>query len=170
MAGETQGDPMGNELLRALRRILRRVTLHSRQLSRDTGLTLPQVLCLRALGDAPGGRTTQVDLSRAVQLSSPTVTGIVDRLEHAGLVQRERSITDRRKIYVSLSARGRERLDGLPVPLQARFLERLGELSAAEQGELLRSLNRIVELMEAEAIDASPILVSDAEVKPDEDP
>ncbi len=161
-----EADRLGNEVLRALRRILRRVTLHSRQLSKDAGLTLPQVLCLRALGELPGARASLVDVSRAVQLTAPTVTGIIDRLEQGGLVQRERSTTDRRKIYVSLTERGRARLSGLPVPLQARFLARLGELSPAEQADLLRGLNRIVELMEAESIDASPILLSDAEVKP----
>jgi DNA-binding MarR family transcriptional regulator len=157
---------IGDEILRALRRILRRVTLHSRQLSRETGLTVPQVLCLRALADAPDACATQVDLSRALQLTSPTVVGIVDRLEHAGLVRRERGTTDRRKVYVSLTGSGHSRLASLPAPLQERFLERLMELPAAEQDELLRNLNRIVELMEAESIEASPILVSDADVKP----
>jgi len=102
---------IGDEILKALRRILRRVALHSRQLLKETGLTVPQVLCLRALGEMEGQRATQVALSRALQLTQPTVTGIIDRLERAGLVKRKRSTSDRRKIVVSLTQCGRSCTD-----------------------------------------------------------
>lgn len=158
-------DPLGDEILKALRRILRRVALHSRQLLKETGLTLPQVLCLRALGEMQGGQSTQAELSRALQLTQPTVTGIIDRLERAGLVKRERSLTDRRKISVSLTGAGSERLPSLPTPLQEEFMTRLMRLSSAERADLLQSLTRVVELMEAQAVDAAPMLLPDAEMK-----
>lgn len=158
-------DPLGDEILKALRRILRRVALHSRQLLKETGLTLPQVLCLRALGEMDGGQATQVELSRALQLSQPTVTGIIDRLERAALVKRERSTEDRRKIAVSLTDTGRDRLTSLPTPLQEEFIARLMQLSSTERAALLQSLTRVVELMEAQAVDAAPMLLPDAEMK-----
>lgn len=161
-----ESDDVGDEILRALRRILRRVTLHSRQIYRETKLTLPQVLTVRAVGEAPEGRATQVQLSRALGLTQPTVTGIVDRLERAGLVKRERSTVDRRKIDVSLTEAGRVRLQSLPTPLQEEFIARLMQLSIEERAGLLQSLNRVVALMEAEQIDAAPMLLPDAEVKP----
>ena len=158
-------DPIGDEILKALRRILRRVALHSRQLLKETGLTLPQLLCLRALGEMDGGETTQVELSRILQLSQPTVTGIIDRLERAGLVKRERSTADRRKVGVSLTESGRVRQRSLPTPLQEQFIARLMQLSRDERESLLQSLTRVVELMEAQAVDAAPILLPDAEMK-----
>lgn len=158
-------DPLGDEILKALRRILRRVALHSRQLLKETGLTLPQVLTLRALGEMDGGKTTQAELSRALQLTQPTVTGIIDRLERAGLVKRERSLTDRRKVAVSLTETGRGRLQSLPTPLQEEFVARLMQLSTSERAALHQSLTRVVELMEAQAVDAAPMLLPDAEVK-----
>jgi DNA-binding MarR family transcriptional regulator len=161
-----EADAVGDEILRALRRILRRVTLHSRQMLRDTGLSLPQVLALRAIGEMQGGHATQVALSRTLQLTQPTVTGILDRLERAGLVRRERSTSDRRKIGISLTDTGRARLSSLPTPLQEQFMLRLMQLSVEERTTLLQSLNRVVALMEAEAIDAAPILLPDADVKP----
>jgi DNA-binding MarR family transcriptional regulator len=160
-------DALGDEILRALRRILRRVALHSRQLLKETGLTLPQLLCLRALNDREGGQATQVELSRALQLSQPTVTGIIDRLERSGFVQRERSRLDRRKITVSLTDEGRTRVQSLPTPLQEEFTARLMRLSTNERASLLQSLTTIVELMEAQAVDAAPLLLPDAEVKAD---
>jgi DNA-binding MarR family transcriptional regulator len=161
-----EADALGDEILRSLRRILRRVTLHSRQIHRETKLTLPQVLTLRALGEMQGGRASQVELSRALGLSQPTVTGIIDRLERAGLAKRERSTLDRRKIDVSLSDTGRARLKSLPTPMQEQFIARMMELSMEERATLLQSLNRVVTLMEAESIDAAPLLLPDAEIKP----
>jgi DNA-binding MarR family transcriptional regulator len=160
-----EADATGDEILKALRRILRRVTMHSRQMQRETGLTLPQVLAMRLLGDMAGGQASQVELSRALQLSQPTVTGIIDRLERAGLVKRDRSTSDRRKIGVSLTGAGRARPEASPTPLQEQFMTRLMQLSVVERAALLESLNRVVTLMEAETIDAAPILLSDAEVK-----
>jgi DNA-binding MarR family transcriptional regulator len=164
-----EADSVGDEILKALRRILRRVALHSRQLLKETGLTLPQVLCLRALGECPGGQATQVELSRSLQLAQPTVTGIIDRLERAGLVKRERSTADRRKIAVSLTESGHSRLGSLPTPLQEEFIERLMQLSSTERTSLLQSLTRVVELMEAQAVDAAPMLLPGAEMKLDTD-
>lgn len=161
-----EADSVGDEILRALRRILRRVTLHSRQIHRETKLTLPQVLTLRALGEMQSGRTTQVGLSRALGLSQPTITGIVDRLERSGLVKRERSTSDRRKVEVSLTDAGRARLESLPTPMQEQFIARMMELSIEERAALLQSLNRVVTLMEADTIDAAPMLLPDAEIKP----
>lgn len=160
-----EADEVSDEILRALRRILRRVTLHSRQMLRDTGLTLPQLLTMRVLSDHAGGEASQVEISRALQLTQPTVTGIIDRLERAGLVARKRSTSDRRKIAVSLTDAGRARSKALPTPLQEQFMSRLMQLSAGERSALLASLNRVVALMEAESIDAAPILVPDADVK-----
>jgi DNA-binding MarR family transcriptional regulator len=78
----------------------------------------------------------------------PTVTGIIDRLERAGLVKRERSTADRRTLTVSLTAAGRDRSTSLPTPLQEEFLARLTQLStAAERIVLLQSLARCLAVL-----------------------
>jgi DNA-binding MarR family transcriptional regulator len=169
-AGYTAGvseetDAEAAEIVRALRRIIRRVSLHSKRLSKEAGLTLPQIVCLRALGDAGRTGLTVADISSRIQLSSPTVSGILDRLERAGLIARERQAADRRKVSVYLTDSGRNRISSLPPPLQEKFLERLAGLSADERRRLHESLQMIVELMEASELDASPILVPDEVVR-----
>src|SRR6478735_12137362 len=52
------------------------------------GLTLPQAAIMWNLG-ASGGRATMSDLAELTHQSGATVTGIVDRLTDAGLVERE---------------------------------------------------------------------------------
>ncbi|MGD8192328.1 MarR family winged helix-turn-helix transcriptional regulator [Brevibacillus ginsengisoli] len=75
-----------------------------------SGITRPQILVLEQIKVAP---KTIGDISRAMDLSYSTVSGIVDRLERDGLVQRNRDEKDRRVVWVSC-------IDNLP-----KFEERL---------------------------------------------
>lgn len=152
--------PSADEILRSIRRILQGITIHSKKLYRETGMTLPQLLCLRGIAGADRPEFTAAEVSRKVRLSPGTVTGIIDRLEHKGLVRRERRSQDRRKICLTLTAGGQEKLDSLHTSVQERFVQRLMDLSDEERIVIQRSLRRVVEMLDAEQIDASPILVS----------
>jgi DNA-binding MarR family transcriptional regulator len=162
---QSDDDTVGFEVLRALRRILRRVSLHSRELARHTGLTLPQLISLKAIAESSDDEVTIGSVSSRVSLSSATVSRIVDRLVSKDLVERYRSDADRRKVLLRLTDDGAERYRTLPAPLDERFLERLKEISERERLSLLAALDRIVQLMDAEAEDAAPILVEGVEVE-----
>lgn len=126
------------------------------------------MLCLKAVAESTSGdETTVAMIAKAVQLSAPTVSRILDRLEKSGYVVRERSASDRRKVYVRLTEQGMTRLDSLPQPLHEQFLQRLDALDPVERLGLLRALERIVELMDAKDIDASPVLTPELEVGPE---
>ncbi|MCA9246152.1 MAG: MarR family transcriptional regulator [Planctomycetales bacterium] len=162
-------DEVAFEILRSIRKILRRTSQYSRQISRQAGMSVPQLLCLKAISDAADvDELTAAMLAKRVQLSSPTVTRIIDRLEVAGYVQRERRSADRRKICLSLTELGRQRLERLPVPLDEQFLQRLRTLEPAARNGLLRSLEQIVEMMDAQQLDAAPVLTTELEMKPSE--
>lgn len=151
---------LDHEVLRALRRIFHAVDGHSRRLARIHGLTEPQAICLNAVNRA--GELNPGQLARTVSLSPPTVTGILDRLERRGLIRRERAARDKRQVVVCLTDDGRKLLGNSPPPLQERFTQRLTELSASRQRQIARSLNEVVRLMEAEHIDAAPLLARGA--------
>lgn len=157
--------PETEAVLRALRRILRRVSLHSRQLVRSGGLTVPQALVLRAAtGGGPTGLTV-AQISAQVRLSPPTVTGILDRLERQGFILRERGIRDRRHVFIVPTESGKEQLAHVPQPLHESFIHRFEGLPEQERAQLLQSVERIVELMEADQLDASPMLTAEPEMK-----
>lgn len=153
-----QNDVISYEILKAIRRIIRRISDHSRSLSRDVGLTVPQLLCLKTIGESTEDEVTLVNVSGRVRLSPATVSGIVDRLERDGLVLRERRSKDRRKVCLSLTAEGRTRFESMPTPLQESFVHRLMSLDESERRGLLQSLEQVVDLMEAQDLDVSPIL------------
>ena len=156
-----------HDVLRTIRQIVRKVSDHSKTMYREVGLTVPQLMCLKAIGDLEeeSDEVTVVMVARQLDLSPATVSRIVDRLTRAGLVVRERRAKDRRKVCLSLTASGLERYQTLPVPLQELFVERLTALPENERTNLLASLRRIAELMEATHIDAAPMLTPEVDVK-----
>lgn len=141
-----------------MRRIIRATDLHSRQLLRDFGISGPQLLVLREI--AARGELSSTALARAVSLSLPTTTGIVARLESRDLVARRPNSSDRRQVVVSLTKAGRRVLDAAPPPLQKSFTEQLGALPEWEQTQILYVLQRVVAMMEAETLTASPVLTT----------
>lgn len=145
-------------ILRALRRIIRAVDLYSRQLSIRHSLTGPQLVCMRELIKA--GPMTPGGLARAVSLSPATISGILDRLEGRGYVTRQRRPQDKRQVLVSLTESGRALVERTPLPLHERFTQRLAELPAENQAEIDRVLQQIVGMLEAEELDAAPLLAS----------
>ena len=152
-----------DEILIALRRIMRATDLQSQQLSRQSGLTVPQLLVMQAI--AKEGSPSTSTLARHIVVSHATVTRIIDRLERDGVVKREKSSKDKRVVNVSLTDSGKSKLDAAPEPLQAEFLRRYRELESWEQQMLKSSLLRIATMMDAEDLDAAPILQTGAIVE-----
>ncbi|CAA0120823.1 HTH-type transcriptional regulator MgrA [BD1-7 clade bacterium] len=145
-----------DDVLIALRRVIRATDLHSKHLAKTTGLTAPQILLLQAVRDK--GQVTIGELAADVSLSQATVTTIFDRLEKRGFVFRERSTEDRRKVHAYLTDEGVEVLKTAPTPLQEQFSRQFNDLQEWEQTMIIASLQRVAHMMDAEHIDASPVL------------
>lgn len=137
---------LGYRALSSIRQIIHHVSSHSRRMSRESGLTVPQLLCLRAIHVSPTAPSVAA-VADAVHISRPTVSGVVDRLVRAEFVQRARSSTDRRHVQLSLTDAGRLKLADAPKPLQDRFLTLLARLDEVEQERLLSALEQLVGLM-----------------------
>lgn len=145
-----------DDILIALRRIIRAVDLHSKKLVKETGLTAPQLVVLQTL--LRTGPLKPSTLSRDISLSQPTVTAILDRLEKADLVRRVRSQIDRRAVLAELTEKGRASAMSAPELLQSGFLNAFRELPGWEQHMLIAALQRVSDLMDADSLDASPFL------------
>lgn len=104
------------------------------------GLTPSTYNVLRILrGSGPGGRQASgIGCDMVVRV--PDVTRLVDRLEQRGLVERERSTTDRRVVVVRISKKGLALLKKLDRPVLEVHKAQLGHLSAAE----LKTLNGLL--------------------------
>lgn len=145
-----------DEVLVALRRVIRATDLHSKHLAKTTGLTAPQILLLQTVRDK--GEVTIGEIANEMSLSQATVTTILDRLEKRGLVFRERSKEDKRKVHAYLTDAAAETLRDAPVPLQDQFTRQFGDLQEWEQTMIISALQRVAQMMDAQHIDASPVL------------
>lgn len=144
------------ELLIALRKVIRAIDLRSKQLSREVGLTGPQLLVMRNIGKQPGIMVRQI--ADNINLSPATVTSILDRLEARKIAHRIRSTEDKRKVGVFLTEVGQQALAEAPLPFQEHFTNRFRQLEDWEQSQMVATLQRIASMMDATEIDASPVL------------
>jgi DNA-binding MarR family transcriptional regulator len=151
-------EPRITSALIAIRRIVRAAEFAARDLSRSAGLTASQMVVLQIIaqrGEAGAGAGA---IAKAAKLSQATVTALLDRLEERGLVVRQRAEEDRRRVVVGLTDAGRETLSTVPDMLQNRFAAGFARLEDWEQAGVVSALERVALLLNAESIDASPIL------------
>ena len=144
------------ELLISLRKVIRAIDLHSKHLSKTSGLTSPQLLIMLEIEKVSGVNSSQV--AKNVNLSAATVTNILDRLENKTLISRVRDIQDKRKIGLYLTEKGKALLLNAPQALQAHFIENFTNLAEWEQSQLLSSIERLADMMDANELDAAPLL------------
>jgi len=124
--------------LAAFRHGLREFLRFSEDAAERVGLSAQHyqaMLILRATPD--GSRTTINELARQLLIKHNSAVGLVDRLTKQGLVRRAPSSTDRRKVELMLSARGRLVLAKL-AEVHRRELERIGPELKRLIGEVLR--------------------------------
>ncbi len=145
-----------DEVLVALRRVIRATDLYSKHLSKTTGLTAPQILLLKTIRDK--GEVTIGEISNEMSLSQATVTTIIDRLEKKNLVFRERSKEDKRKVHAYLTNEANEILTHAPTPLQEHFSKQFNNLHDWEKTMIISSLQRVAQMMDAQHLDAAPLL------------
>jgi DNA-binding MarR family transcriptional regulator len=145
-----------DELLVSLRKVIRAIDLHSKQLNKTSGLTGPQLLIMQEVAKTDG--ITASRIAQNVNLSPATVTNILDRIESRDLVIRVRSQMDKRRVSLHLTEQGQALLNKAPQPLQEHFIENFSALEEWEQSLLLSSMQRVAAMMDADKIDASPLL------------
>ncbi len=146
-------------VLSTLRKIIRAIDIHSRQLSKQYGLTGPQLVVISEIGQS--GQMTIGELARRVSLSQATVTTILDRLENKELATRVRGSEDKRRVYVDITEKARSILETHPNFLQEGFVKRFDALEDWEKTLILSSIQRIATMMDTstlpvEAYDLEP--------------
>jgi len=151
-------DQRCRELLISIRKIIQAIDIYSRNLNKTFGLTGPQLIILQEISNR--GEICVTPLSRHTSLSQATVTDITKRLESKGYILREKKEGDKRSVYLSLSEKGHDIMKTLPPPLQQTFTDGFSKLENWEQLMILSGFERVVHLMSAQEIDASPIMTT----------
>jgi DNA-binding transcriptional ArsR family regulator len=104
-AGDSPGRArrrMESEFLLAVRRAGSVMQLLGAASAERIGINVTDLNCLNIL--ALSGHMTAGELARVTGLTTASITGVLDRLEEAGFVRRERDPHDRRRVIVRLDA------------------------------------------------------------------
>jgi DNA-binding MarR family transcriptional regulator len=107
---------------------------------RDCGLTTAQAQLLCTLGAGPTG---MADLCTTLGLERSSLTGLVDRAEHRGLVERQSDPADRRAVRVALTRDGEKTIGRFHREITERLGRLLADLPAAERERFHRTLTKV---------------------------
>jgi len=108
---------------------------------RGYGLTSSQYNVLRILR-GEGKPMPSLEIGERMIQVVPAITGLIDRLEKQGFVERRRCEDDRRVVYVEITAEARDMLDQMDKSLKALHKELMGHMTRTELDELSRLLER----------------------------
>jgi DNA-binding MarR family transcriptional regulator len=108
----------------------------SRELNRDN-ISFAQFFLLGYL--ATSKELTMTDIARKMGHSTAAATGLVDRLEKLGLMERTHAVDDRRKVLVRITSRGIELVSRLRDELQNQIADAMSETSSADADSFMNS-------------------------------
>lgn len=112
----------------------------SKRMRKTVGVTGPQRLVLRLIGRA--GRVAPGELAEILHVHPSSLTGVLHRLERAGLVRRTPDPSDGRRVILALTARGQTLNDqdrGTVESAVKRTLRRAPAAHAAATREVLKA-------------------------------
>lgn len=142
-------DPIAHRNLPlALLRARESVLANFRPVLNAAGLTEQQWRVIRALAEA--GPLEPRELVAACRISSPSLAGVLARMDDLGLVRRERHAGDQRRVRVSLTPRSRGLLARMAPRVDAIYRMLEVRLGASEMAALYGALDRLVAMLGTE--------------------
>ncbi len=144
--------------LTALRRVLRAIDLHDREVATSVGLTTVQLRLLKFIRETESANAKT--LASRVHVSQATITVLLDKLEMKQMIERRVSAMDRRQKLIHTTELGRDALNAAPDPMQRAFVQQFEQLEDWEQTMLMAAVERITYLMDADETDTAPVFVA----------
>lgn len=146
--GQAAATPLS--VLQRFRVLIRTAQRHSQWIERHSGVPGAQLWAMQELLEEPGLRVGE--LARRMALHQSTTSNMIDRLEAAGLLRRERDEADHRVVRLHLTPAGLDLIGRAPTPARGVLPEALRKLSpealASLQAELDGLLTQVHDLDE----------------------
>jgi MarR family transcriptional regulator, organic hydroperoxide resistance regulator len=139
-----QSTPFRSTAQEATIALLRTASVVNRSLARvvePSGLSLAQYNALRIIRGAGTGGIPTLSIRERMIEEGTTITRLLDKLEEAGLIRRDRSYPDRRQVLCFVSDAGRALLDDLDPRVNAADEAVVASLDAGQ-------LDRFIELLD----------------------
>ncbi|MGC1621066.1 MAG: MarR family transcriptional regulator [Candidatus Acidiferrum sp.] len=114
------------------------------------GLNVTDTRCFELMSRYAKPPLTAGDLARATGLTTGAITGILDRLEKAGLVERFRNSSDRRKVFIRPRPEALQRVGRLYEGLAAAAMKLASSLSTSELQIINDYLERVIRILRSQ--------------------
>lgn len=124
----------------AIRAVVRALRINTRAIELEIGISLAQLFVLQQVAERPADSLN--DLAERTATHQSSVSVVVRRLVDRGLVTRNSSTADKRRIQIAVTPAGEKLLVGAPQTIQARLMSALGTLDGAERKQLGDLLTR----------------------------
>lgn len=143
-------DPV-KEIIYQIRRLIQAGELYTKELNKKYSVTAAQLNCLLALHES--GPLPLSHIAKLIMVKSSTVTGIIDRLEQKGLVERVRNSRDRRVITIKLTEAGTRLANNAPPPIQQKIMDGLKKLPKGEIEHIVAGLNMLTHMLDVQDLE-----------------
>jgi len=140
------------QVIYLIRRLIQAEEFYTKELEKKYRVSVPQLGCLLALYE--NGPMPPSQVAKHIMVKSSTVTGIIDRLEQKGLVERSRISSDRRVITIGLTESGRMLAQNSPLPIQERIVDGYKNLPPNEREDIIRALKKLSSMLDSNAMEA----------------
>ena len=140
------------QVIYLIRRLIQAEEFYTKELEKKYRVSVPQLGCLLALYE--NGPMPPSQVAKHIMVKSSTVTGIIDRLEQKGLVERSRISSDRRVITIGLTESGRMLAQNSPLPIQERIVDGYKNLPSNEREDIIRALKKLSSMLDSNAMEA----------------
>lgn len=132
-------------ILHLLGKINRIIRCEMIKASQDIGFTHTQMIVLKTIWEKQP--TTLSVISAEIGLSNSTTSGIIDRLVNHGVVHRQRSQSDRRIVYLTLTAKAKELKEKMHSSSKNFFNNLFADVSKEEKIQMLDALQKLYSIL-----------------------
>jgi DNA-binding MarR family transcriptional regulator len=139
------------QIIFSIRRLIQASELYTKELNKKYQISAAQLNCILTLFEF--GSLPPSKIAAHMMVKSSTVTGVVDRLELKGLVERMRDSPDRRVITIQLTEAGKKLAQNAPPPIQQKIIDGLKKTEKAKTDQIVRSLNMLTDMLDVQDLE-----------------
>ncbi len=130
------------EALRQFRVIFGAVRQHFKAIEKACGVSGAQIWAMAALRQTPGMKVSE--LAQTLSIHASTASNLLDKIEKAGMIRRERNTVDQRVVKLYLTPAGEKALEKAPQPLTGILTHALGQLPDKSLDRLNQDLATLI--------------------------
>jgi len=139
------------QIIFSIRKLIQANELYTKELNKKYQVSSAQLNCILALYEY--GPLPPSKIANHIMVKSSTVTGVVDRLENKGFVERMRNSPDRRVITIQLTETGKKLAQNAPPPIQQKIIDILRQTEKAKIDQIVHCLSMLTDMLDVQDLE-----------------